>query len=378
MGLIAGAENFDRRKQFDNRGFAAAGAYSSRGDYLFVAMRGGRSVERYDVLGGAQAGTLLDVGYAPSGLALSPDDRHLYVDAFLSRELRVYDVGSFDVLPQPIAIIPIVTDEPLTPELLRGKQLFNDSFDPRLAKHGYIACAHCHLDGEADRRTWDFTDRGEGLRNTISLLGRGGVAHGPVHWSANFDEIQDFEHDIRGPFGGTGLLDDADWTSGTVNQTLGDPKAGLSPDLDALAAYVTSLVSYPRSPYRQADGSLTPEAAAGQITFESQAVGCASCHAGARLTDSAWLAPGEPRLHDVGTLGPGSGLRLGEPLTGLDTPTLHALWNEPPYLHDGSAPDLMAVLTTDNPDDLHGTTSTLTVAQADELVAYLLSLEGPP
>ena len=35
------------------------------------------------------------------------------------------------------------------PEILLGKQLINDSFDPKLAKHGYIACAHCHLDGEA-------------------------------------------------------------------------------------------------------------------------------------------------------------------------------------------------------------------------------------
>jgi PKD repeat protein len=378
MGHVQGLENFDRRKQFDNRGFAAAGTYSSRGDYLFVAMRGGRGVERYDVLGGAQAGTLLDVGYAPSGLALSPDDRHLYVDAALSRELRIYDVSSFDVLPQPIEIIPIVTQEPLAPEVLRGKQLFNDSHDPRIAKHGYIACAHCHLDGEADRRTWDFTDRGEGLRNTTSLLGRSGTGHGPVHWSANFDEIQDFEHDMRGPFGGTGLLDDADWISGTVNQTLGDPKAGLSDDLDALAAYVESLAAFPRSPHRANDGALTLEAQAGRLLFESPALGCTVCHTGATMTDSGFLAPADPLLHDVGTIGPGSGLRLGEPLTGLDTPTLHELWNSPPYLHDGSAQDLLEVLTAKNLGDLHGATSSLSAAELASLVAYLLSLEGQP
>ncbi|NJK31197.1 MAG: hypothetical protein HC927_01600 [Deltaproteobacteria bacterium] len=205
-------------------------------------------VETVTIDGYTQAGSLLDVGYAPSGLALSADDRHLYVDAFLSRELRVYDISDFSQLPQPIAILDSQSAEPLAPEVFRGKQLFNDSFDPRLAKHGYIACAHCHLDGEADRRTWDFTDRGEGLRNTISLLGRGGTEQGPIHWSANFDEVQDFEHDIRGPFGGFGLLDDADWSSGTVATTLGDPKAGLSADLDALAAYVESLETYPRSP----------------------------------------------------------------------------------------------------------------------------------
>ena len=63
----------------------------------------------------------------------------------------------------------------LAPDVLRGKQLFNDSFDPRLTKDGYIACGHCHLDGLDDHRTWDFTDRGEGMRNTISLVGQAGA-----------------------------------------------------------------------------------------------------------------------------------------------------------------------------------------------------------
>ncbi len=375
--LVAATENFDRRKQFDNRGFASSGVLSSHGDYLFAVMRGGRAVERYDVLTGTQAGTLVEVGYAPAGVALSADDRHLYVDAYLSRELRVYDVSDFSRLPQAIATLSTLTVEPLGEQVLRGKQLFNDSQDPRLSKHGYIACAHCHLDGETDRRTWDFTDRGEGLRNTISLLGRGGTDHGPIHWSSNFDEVQDFEHDLRGPFAGLGLLDDADWSSGTVNTTLGDPKAGLSSDLDALAAYVESLETFPRSPFREPDGSLTPQADAGRALFESPALGCVQCHSGPNLTDSAWLAPAVPLLHDVGTIGPGSGMRLGEPLTGLDTPTLHELWSSPPYLHDGSAATLHAVLTTANPDDLHGQSSQLSPEQLDQLVAYLLSLEGP-
>ena len=165
--------------------------------------------------------------------------------------------------------------------------------------------------------------------------------------------------------------------SGTVNTTLGDPKAGLSPQLDALAAYVESLLEYPASPYRNPDGTLGAEALAGQLLFESPALGCLQCHGGAHATDSAWLAPADPLLHDVGTIGPGSGMRLGEPLLGIDTPTLHGLWNSPPYLHDGSAADLLAVLTTKNPGDLHGTTSQLSAEELAQLVAYLLSLEGP-
>lgn len=364
------SENFDRRRHFDNRGFLSAGVFSSRGDYLFLAARGARAVERVDTFTGAQAGAILDVGFAPEGLALTADDRYLYVEAFMSREVIVYDVSDFAVLPEPIASIPITEDEPLDPEIARGKLLFNDSFDVRLSKDGYMACAHCHLDGEADRLTWDFTDRGEGLRNTISLLGREGTAHGPIHWSANFDEIHDFENDIRGPFAGFGLMTDDEFNEGTRSQTLGDPKAGVSADLDALAAYVSSLDRFPISPFLEPDGSMSPEAIAGQALFEAR--GCPECHAGERLTDSAFIEPGVPLLHDVGTLSPASGQRLGGPLVGIDTPTLRGVWNSPPYLHDGSAASVEEIFVQSG--DLHGQTADLTAAERAALAAYILQL----
>ena len=369
-----GVEDFDRRKLFDDRGFAAAATFSSRGDFLYVAMRGSRAVERLDVLTGAQAGTILEVGFAPQGLALTPDDEILFVDAYLSRELVAYRVGDTGAIPSELARVAIPSVEPLSELLLRGKILFNDAADPRIAQDSYIACAHCHLDGRGDGRTWDFTDRGEGLRNTIDLLGRAGLGHGPLHWSANFDEVQDFEHDIRGPFAGTGLMDDADFLAGTRAQTLGDPKAGVSEDLDALAAYVTSLADFLPSPHRAADGSLPADAARGRAVFAR--AGCPTCHAGAALTDSELLPSGAPRLHDVGTLGAGSGQRLGGALEGIDTPTLHGLWDSAPYLHDGSAPTLRDVLVDRNPDDRHGVTSGLTEAEVTDLVAYLRCLDG--
>lgn len=374
LSLPAGQESYERRKQFDDRGFATAGVMSSRGDYLYLAMRGSRAVDRIDMLTGGQAGSILDVGYAPQGVAVSHDDRLLFVDAYLSRELVAYDVSDLSVPPTPLSSATIPSAEPLASDILRGKQLFNDSFDTRIAKDGYIACAHCHLDGLDDGRTWDFTDRGEGLRNTISLIGRGGDA--PLHWSANFDEVQDFEHDIRGPFAGTGLMADDDFASGTVGETLGDAKAGSSADLDALAAYVESLTSFPVSPFRQSDGSLDDAAARGKLLFEDPTVGCATCHSGPSLTDSELITPTEPVLHDVGTLTPGSGMRLGGPLLGIDTPSLHGVWATAPYLHDGSAPTLLDVLTTHNPADEHGVTSGLSAADLDDLVAYLRAVDG--
>ena len=295
-----GEESFTRRRQLDNRGFANGAAFSSRGDWLFVLGRGTRTVDRIDMLASEVSGGLSDVGYAPQGLALSPDDRFLFVDAYLSREIVAYDVRSFAELPTPVGRASIPTAEPLSAELLVGARLFNDSADRRLAQDGYIACAHCHLDGEDDHRVWDFTDRGEGLRNTATL--RGVASTGAIHWSANFDELQDFEHDIRGPFGGRGLMADADFHTGTRDTTLGDRKAGVSAELDALAAYVTS-IGLVESPYRDTDGSLSDAATRGRALFESTETGCTECHSGARLTDSAFTSPGVPVLHDVGTLG---------------------------------------------------------------------------
>jgi hypothetical protein len=86
-------------------------------------------------------------------------------------------------------------------------------------------------------------------------------------------------------------------------------------------------------------------------------------------------------LHDVGTIKPSSGRRLGQPLTGLDTPTLKGLWDTGPYLHDGSATTLMEVLTTANAQGRHGATAGLTDAQRQQLVAYMVQIddaEGPP
>jgi DNA-binding beta-propeller fold protein YncE len=376
LEIETGRESSEDRLQFDNHGFASAGAFSSRGDWLYVALRGTRSIVRVDTLAATQAGTLQNVGFAPEGLAVSEDDRFLFVDAYLSRELIVFDTRAFAAGDPPIARLSTVTAEPLSAAVLLGKRLFNDSADARLSRDGYMACAHCHLDGEADDRTWDFTDRGEGLRNTTNLMGHAGMGDGPVHWSANFDEIQDFEHDMRGPFNGTGLMRDEDFNSGTCNETLGDKKGGKSADLDALAAYVTSLVGEPRSPFRSESGGLTPAATRGKAVFERSDTGCTTCHSGPRLTDSGFVSPGVPRLHDVGTLRDGSGKRLGGTLTGIDTPTLHGLWHSAPYLHDGSAPTLRDVLVTRNVGDKHGKTSQLSAGEVDDLVAYLLSLDG--
>ncbi len=361
-------EQFDRRKQWDQLGRAGAIAFSPRGDFLYIAMPANGAIERYDMLNDSAAGEIANVGADVRGLAVSDDGRLLYADAQLSREVVIYDVSSMGLLPtEPLARVRTVTTEPLPSQLLLGKKLFNDASDPRLTREGYIACSHCHPDGDEDGIVWDFTDRGEGLRNTLSLLGRRGSGDGPIHWSGNFDEVQDFEGDIRNAFGGTGLLSNADWA--VSGASMGPSKAGRSAELDALAAYVTSLSDPPA-----ADGGLSISAARGRTIFERADVQCAACHFGPRLTDSHFVDAGVPLLHDVGTITPASGRRLNGTLEGLDTPSLVGGWRNPPFLHDGSARTIADVLRAKNLSDRHGRTSMLSAQELADLEDYLRSL----
>jgi large repetitive protein len=358
------------RIDLDDSALALALAAAPGGAQLFVALAGNDRVLLLDPWRGAELARA-DTGAAPRGLAVDAGRGRLWVRNDLGRSVSVFDaavllaqgVGEL----QPVATLASTDDEPLPPAVLAGKRLFQQASDPRIGADGYLACASCHLDGGSDGRVWDFTQRGEGLRRSTTLAGRGGMAHGPLHWSANFDEVQDFEHDIREQFAGTGLLADAHWFAGTVSEPLGDPKAGLSSELDALAAYLESLDSVGRSPHRLPDGSLAAAAVQGRVLFAT--LGCSGCHGGAAFTDSAAL-----RLHDVGTLGPDSGGRLGAELPGIDTPTLRGLWKEARFLHDGSAAGLDQVLA--HPEAArHGALGGLDAAQRALLAAYLLSID---
>lgn len=368
IDLATETEVPEARIDHDDSGVAAAAAFHPSGVYLFVALETSREVAIVNALDGVEL-FRVDVGRAPQALVTSADGRRLFVKNFMDRSVSVIDLaplvdhGEFHA---PIlATVPSVTSERLPAEVLLGKQLFYDARDPRLARDGYISCASCHAEGGQDGRVWDLTAQGEGLRNTISLVGRAGAAQGLLHWSANFDEVQDFEGQIRALAGGTGLLSDDLYGSGSVSDPLGDPKAGLSPELDALAAYVTSLDQATASPYR--DGAqLTAEGAAGREVFVAS--GCTACHYGASFSDEE-----RNLLHDVGTLLGTSGQRLFGPLVGIDVPSLLDAWNTAPYLHDGSASTLAEAITAHDGVSLGD-------VELQQVVAFLRQLDDrePP
>ncbi|MBS1809999.1 MAG: discoidin domain-containing protein [Acidobacteria bacterium] len=359
INLTTNTEEYAARIDHNNGGIASTGVFDLTGNYLFVALESSREIAVLDAYGKREL-FRMDVGRAPQGLALSADGKKLFVSNFMDRTVSVLDVskviGEGAFIAPTVATLNSVATERLTAQVLRGKQFFYDAKDTRLARDAYISCASCHNDGGQDGRVWDLTGMGEGLRNTIALQGRAG-AQGFLHWSANFDEVQDFEGQIRNLSGGTGLMTDADFNAGTRNQSLGDRKAGVSADLDALAVYVASLRTFTPSPYRNNDGTLTADAVAGKEIFRT--ANCAQCHSGALFTEA-----GTGLLRNIGTLKPSSGTRLGAALLGIDTPTLRDVWATGPYLHDGSA------LTLDAAINAHSG-ATFTSSDMQKLVAFL-------
>jgi DNA-binding beta-propeller fold protein YncE len=419
-------DEIGERLDIDNAEMPQAACMSPLGDYLFVALQGNNRVQVRDAFDptvlinglGNNTGTtsISNDGLAPQGLVIDPVSKKLFVHNYMGRTVTVFDAtpvlnsnGAPASLGAPLIIRGTVTGgdaadllrDPLNPtkDALRGKRVFYNAEDPRMSRFGYVSCAGCHLDGGADMRVFDFTNRGEGFRNTVMLQGRGGTAHGNVHWSANFNEIQDFDNDVHkafhdGPptFGALPVPPSFTGDPGSPNAPLGANNAARNDDLDGIAAYVASLDKVSRSPFRKVDGALTALGAQGEGIFRTR--DCQKCHKGRNFTDSTVgtvLAPdpflplpGQIVLHDVGTIKPTSGTRLGGgpgSLVGIDTPTLKGLWQTAPYLHDGSAATLAAVMAGDNALGDHFGLPALTAAEQAALVQYMIEIDevdAPP
>ena len=153
-----------------------------------------------------------------------------------------------------------------------------------------------------------------------------------------------------------------------------DPRIGLvirqtpdrvTPQLDDLLAYQLSLET-PEPPR----GSFDRQAAnRGRRLFRNEA-GCASCHQGPLLTDvMSGPRSREPLVHDPNDVGTEREYARRSATGGYRTTPLRALWQHPPYFHDGSAPDLPAVVEHYDRRGLN-----LTPEQKADLVEYLKSL----
>jgi hypothetical protein len=187
-----------------------------------------------------------------------------------------------------------------------------------------IACAMCHPEGGDDGRTWKFDFGG---RRTVAL--RGGIlGTEPFHWNGDLMTMMDLTNEIF------------------VRRMGGD-----APNCEQIGALQSWVDTIPTLPH--AAPVDTAQVARGAALFRDPAVGCASCHAGPKLTNNATI--------DVGGALP------------LQVPRLVGLADRAPYLHDGCASTLRDRFGACS-SEMHGHTSDLTSSQVDDLVAFLNTL----
>ena len=130
----------------------------------------------------------------------------------------------------------------------------------------------------------------------------------------------------------------------------------VTPELPALRDYQLGLPA-PKPPAGSFDATA---AGRGDVLFKRA---CASCHAGDRYTDS-------PALHDPRETGMAPAYAGRSATRRYRATPLRALWQHPPYFHDGSAATLGDVVAH---YDKH-LKLRLTKAQRTDLVKFLKSL----
>jgi len=341
---------------------------------------------------GAPPLTQIKVGARPIGVTISPVTSNAYVLNQLTRDVSVVNLSTLSEAKR-IPVTP-VTGERLPADVLLGAKLFHSSADPRISRSGKMACGSCHINAEHDGRVWQnqVLPGNHGPRATQTLLGLRlsmgprdpATGFGQLHRSGDRDEVQDFEHTFQGPqMGGTGFL-------GTnANAELGAPNAARSPELDAIASYLTFLDPLWRSPHRTATGALSEAATRGATFFAGTNrparrgdSGCAACHAPETgFTDF--------KFHNVGQRRDAAEKELNNrtPAWSVNTPSLVGAWATAPYggaisgIEGHSAREDMIGLLRDvvgraNTSTNHGRPDGLTARQLRDLAEFVLSIDG--
>jgi YVTN family beta-propeller protein len=326
-------------------------AVTPDGEELWVLNAASNDISVID-LDSRQLVTHIEVEDNPRGIVLTPDGSTAYVNNTLAGTISVVDTGAYTVTS-----VINATDIPLPPALLNGKRLFHSSDDPRVSLNQWISCSSCHFEGEQDRQTWFFGFAGP--RNTTSLLGM--IETYPLRWSGEWNESADSEFANRKENYGSGLIvgdmNCSAFPPDCVNQP---PNQGRSYDLDCLAAFMDSL-RMPPSPAHAHGEPLTESEQRGQEIFEDSALACVTCHPPPLYTDQ--------QQHDVGTGTPDE--KIGP---AYDTPTLRGLYDSAPYFHDGSAATLNDALTRPSAGSEHDVRGSLTEAEIEDLIAFLMAL----
>ncbi len=269
--------------------------------------------------------------------------------------------------PEGPAALVHLADDPLGPEVAKGRRLFYNALDGTVS--GNLGCAGCHPDGRDDGYVWreatfstadgehaNFVGRPENIpevakrkgvpRRTPMLAGNVGAA-GPYGWHGESEDL------VSRLQTGMGLHR---WGGLPIDHT----PAGVAARATVLAMFLRrGLVAPPR-----AEGAPDERVKRGREIFRSDEAKCSRCHVPeSDYTDRmAYPMPKRPPLPGYDE----------DPRPEYKTPSLRFVGGRPPYLHDGRAGTL-AELIEQNADRM-GKTSHLSPEDRAALVAFLETL----
>lgn len=282
-----------------------------------------------------------------------------------------------DFFPDPIT----PADNPLTPEKIAlGKRLFSEI---RLSVNNTYSCASCHQPSR------HFTD---GRRLAVGATGATHHRHTPTLYNVAFNTsfgwedmgLRSLEQQHLVPLlnrepvemGFTDsllrtLAQDATYVA-AYQAAFDDTSITLTNSLRAIASYVRTLrapqSAFDRYLFHDEASAMSAAARNGMALFFSGRLGCSSCHASLNFSGPIRhaLMDAEPVFHITA---------VGGSSTPFRAPTLRAIRHTAPYMHDGSVPDLMAVIRHYETVDAERIPEfKLTEQERGELVAFLETL----
>ncbi|MEZ4676107.1 MAG: YncE family protein [Caldilineaceae bacterium] len=189
-----------------------------------------RYIDLNDPNNAATAGA--NAGKNPLGIVIRNGDT-AYTMNYISRNVSVVDLAT-DQVTQVIKLTDLPPGGTLAEELIVGKEMFFSSrghfnrpagttvsTDNRLSSEGWQNCGSCHFAGLTDAVIWQFVP---GPRKSIPMNGTWSP-HNPfdqrmLNYSAFFDEVEDFEINVR-HVSGPGAL------AAPINGSVQDPQHGL-------------------------------------------------------------------------------------------------------------------------------------------------------
>ena len=270
-----------------------------------------------------------NAGKNPQGIVITKDGTRAYINNAGSKNVTVVDLNTDSVI-KVVPLRPLPDPGTIEEKLLVGAEIFFSSrgnFDAitgatvslrnRLSSEGWQSCSSCHPHGLTDGVVWQF---GSGPRKSVQLNSTfnpfNPTRQRLLNYSAIFDEVEDFEANIRNVSGpgnlpnttppqldpNHGLLigDDGNVNTapGVVNSlakanadraqlTVTLPGSTVPvPALTALREWIRLAIPTPNAPipnYGGAGGEPN-SVALGRHLFEQ--VGCVTCHGGSQWTIS--------------------------------------------------------------------------------------------